>query len=739
MHRRTITFCLSLFVVATLHRVVLSDDGAAAAIDAKSTWVTSIAALGSSDQFVAATADGLLLREATVFSFDASDPTQLKSLYTHPAAVWCVDSTSSGGKVASVDYRGNLVVFDTASGQSSTHEKAFERWCQAMLISPDDKSVVAGNEAGKVMVWDLESNKVAHSVELDGHAVTGLAISPDRTQLAASDGGGHVHLMKWPGLEAAGKIEVSDQTAWCIAYVDDGKSLLVGSSDRNLYRCEAKADAKAESVTKGSDWITQLAVSPAGQVAAAEVGGRLHFPTTGGSDSMDAASGVWSLCWNGDGQLFAGTRKDGIVIAGRTWKWAEPTPPAKAEPAKEAKAEEPKPEPKAEMKEAAKEEAPKAEAKAKPDDAKPAKEAPKADAKPAKKEKPAAKEPAAKSQPQKSQPLRSQSLRNRLTNKWARTPSRAAMARPRMSDPAVVTESRRGEPSGPLEYVVRFGSMRILGVMTSRQPYRYNDEVVARTSRGTEIGTVLCEATPASLDYMSEPTEGRILRRLSDDDRAQWRHLESTTREDLEICQRCVDALQLKLELVDVERLLGGERIVVYFLADGRVDFRQLVRDLAKQFQTRIEMRQIGVRDEAKLLADYGDCGQPICCANFLSKMPPVSMKMAKLQKATLDPSKISGRCGRLKCCLRYEFETYESLAKELPPPGSVVLTREGNVTVVAQDILSQQLVVKTDDHRRVIIRGNEVLSITKRGDPQQKQRRGKSRRQKPNSQPNDR
>ncbi len=127
--------------------------------------------------------------------------------------------------------------------------------------------------------------------------------------------------------------------------------------------------------------------------------------------------------------------------------------------------------------------------------------------------------------------------------------------------------------------------------------------------------------------------------------------------------------------------------LVVYFLADGRVDFRQLVRDLAKQFQTRIEMRQIGVRDEAKLLADYGDCGQPICCANFLSKMPPVSMKMAKLQKATLDPSKISGRCGRLKCCLRYEFDTYEALSRELPSPGSMVLTREGNVTVIAQDI----------------------------------------------------
>ncbi len=279
------------------------------------------------------------------------------------------------------------------------------------------------------------------------------------------------------------------------------------------------------------------------------------------------------------------------------------------------------------------------------------------------------------------------------------------------------------------QYVVRCGSMRTLGVMTSKRSFRYGDEVIVRTDRGTEIGTVLCEATPAAVDSMQEPTMGRIVRSLSDDDRAQWRHLESKTKQDVLVAQRCVDALRLKMELVDVERILGGERIVIYFLADERVDFRQLVRDLAKEFQTRIEMRQIGVRDEAKLLADYGDCGQPICCATFLSKMPPVSMKMAKLQKATLDPSKISGRCGRLKCCLRYEYDTYEALAKELPPPGSVVLTRDGNVTVIAQDILSGQLTVKTDDHRRILIQSEDVLTIVTRGEELGKPRRSRSRK----------
>jgi cell fate regulator YaaT (PSP1 superfamily) len=288
-----------------------------------------------------------------------------------------------------------------------------------------------------------------------------------------------------------------------------------------------------------------------------------------------------------------------------------------------------------------------------------------------------------------------------------------------MSDTADAADPpASGERGSPLEYVVRFGAMRMLGVMQSKQPYRYGDEVVVRSSRGTEIGTVLCEATSASLDAISEPVAGRIIRPVAKDDRAQRQHLESQLGIDLKICQRCVDTLKLPMELVDVERVLGGERMVVYFLADGRVDFRQLVRDLAKQFQTRIEMRQIGVRDEAKLLADYGDCGQPICCASFLSKMPPVSMKMAKLQKATLDPSKISGRCGRLKCCLRYEFETYEALAAEMPVPGSLVMTREGSVTVMAQDILSQQLVVKTDDGRRIMIANDQVVSVIRASEP---------------------
>ena len=169
------------------------------------------------------------------------------------------------------------------------------------------------------------------------------------------------------------------------------------------------------------------------------------------------------------------------------------------------------------------------------------------------------------------------------------------------------------------------------------------------------------------------------------------------------------------MKLIEVERLLGGQRMVVYFVSEDRVDFRELVKLLATEFQTRIEMKQVGVRDEAKILADYGDCGKPVCCNNHLVKMPPVSMRMAKLQKATLDPTKISGRCGRLKCCLRYEFDTYEEIQKQLPPIGSMVVTREGKGKVLSHQILAEQLLIETEGHRRMVIEASEVLSVIKK------------------------
>jgi cell fate regulator YaaT (PSP1 superfamily) len=266
-------------------------------------------------------------------------------------------------------------------------------------------------------------------------------------------------------------------------------------------------------------------------------------------------------------------------------------------------------------------------------------------------------------------------------------------------------------------YVVRHGVMRNLGVFSprGRDLFARGDQVIARTYRGLESGEVLCDATDESVAQLVDPKQGQILRRVSDDDVRDLRKIFEQERREYAACQEEIERQKLDMQMVDLEHLYGGERVVVYYLAEGRIDFRDLVKSLAKEFQTRIEMRQIGVRDEAKLLADYGDCGKPVCCNTHLSEMPPVSMKMAKLQRATLDPSKISGRCGRLKCCLRYEYDTYQELQRELPPVGADVITTNGRARVLAQEILAGQVLVEMEDSRRVVIDAADVLTVLKR------------------------
>jgi cell fate regulator YaaT (PSP1 superfamily) len=268
-----------------------------------------------------------------------------------------------------------------------------------------------------------------------------------------------------------------------------------------------------------------------------------------------------------------------------------------------------------------------------------------------------------------------------------------------------------------VKYVVRYGAMRALGLLSPRGNDRYSrgTRVIARTNRGLEAGDVLCPASDEVLGTLKDAPYGQILREMTSEDLNELAHIKSNERREFEICQRHVEQLGLSMELIDIEHLFGGERIVVYYLAEQRVDFRELVKRLASEFQTRIEMRQIGVRDEAKLLADYGDCGQPVCCGQHLTEMPPVSMKMAKLQKATLDPTKISGRCGRLKCCLRYEYDAYVKMQKEMPVVGADVVTEAGRGRVLGHEILAQQLLVQMEDNRRMLIDLPEVLSVIKK------------------------
>lgn len=262
-------------------------------------------------------------------------------------------------------------------------------------------------------------------------------------------------------------------------------------------------------------------------------------------------------------------------------------------------------------------------------------------------------------------------------------------------------------------YITRHGVMKFLGEYQAMgdATYARGQDIVVRSERGLEVGEILCESSPRALEMLVEPTRGQIVRPMSEDDRAQAQRVRQSELQEFGRGQDFIRQRSLPMELVDVEHLFGGERIVFYFLAEKRVDFRELVKDLAREYRTRIEMRQIGVRDEAKLLADYGDCGKPVCCNTHMAVMPPVSMRMAKIQKSTLDPSKISGRCGRLKCCLRFEQDVYEEFQQQLPQPGSRIVTAKGQARVLAQEILARKVLVEFEDGRKIVIAADEILT----------------------------
>ncbi len=257
---------------------------------------------------------------------------------------------------------------------------------------------------------------------------------------------------------------------------------------------------------------------------------------------------------------------------------------------------------------------------------------------------------------------------------------------------------------------IRFGYMKQIGEFTYPEGMRFTcgASVVIQTTRGIEIGEQVSLGCTGCDKHVSREqikayiaasgadtyrfASGRIHREATPDDLAEAMRLRDRTLEMKRFAQecahRCVGRGQMKI--VECEYLLGGERAIFYFMAEGRVDFRVLVRELSHEFQTRIQMHQVGARDEARLLADFETCGREVCCKVFLKTLKPVSMRMAKLQRSTLDPTKVSGRCGRLKCCLRYEHQTYEELDKKLPKHGEKVHTSSGYGTVVDRQILTQ-------------------------------------------------
>ncbi len=231
---------------------------------------------------------------------------------------------------------------------------------------------------------------------------------------------------------------------------------------------------------------------------------------------------------------------------------------------------------------------------------------------------------------------------------------------------------------------------------------------VLRTERGVETGIVTRDAVPLAAD--ARPPPGEVLREMQGEDERRARDLAARAlTEHRAFCEERIRKLGLVMKLVHVEQLFGGGRIIFYFTADGRVDFRELVKDLARRFRTRIELRQIGVRDEARILGDQEYCGRDLCCTSWMREILPVTMRMAKNQKSTLDPNKISGRCGRLKCCLRFEDETYRRSRARLPRPGARVTTPAGPGKVVAVDALAATVTVLLGGADRAVFPAAEV------------------------------
>ena len=222
------------------------------------------------------------------------------------------------------------------------------------------------------------------------------------------------------------------------------------------------------------------------------------------------------------------------------------------------------------------------------------------------------------------------------------------------------------------------------------------DKVIVETTRGVECGEVAMENRKISDENIVQPLK-KLIRAATKDDLKKLAENHLREKSAFHICCKKIADHKLEMKLVDVEYTFDNSKILFYFTADGRVDFRELVKDLASVFRTRIELRQIGVRDEAKMLGGLGICGRPFCCATFLGGFQPVSIKMAKEQGLSLNPVKISGTCGRLMCCLKYEQEAYSDLLRTTPKVNAVVSTPEGRGTVISQNLLTGILQIRLD------------------------------------------
>lgn len=240
-----------------------------------------------------------------------------------------------------------------------------------------------------------------------------------------------------------------------------------------------------------------------------------------------------------------------------------------------------------------------------------------------------------------------------------------------------------------------------------------NDYCVVQTERGQEYGQVVSDIEHVLEDEFKQPLR-QVLRKFTVNDNYQKDKNTRDSEDARNKCRKKIEEHKLPMKLVDVEFSFDRSKIIFYFIADGRVDFRDLVKDLASLFKTRIELRQIGVRDEAKMVGGIGCCGRSLCCSTFLQQFDPINIKMAKDQRLSLNPNKISGICGRLLCCLKYEHKCYCDMSKKMCAVGSYVSTKKGKGYVVDLDVLAQEVVISMEDKRMVKLPMEEIKILKK-------------------------
>jgi len=242
-------------------------------------------------------------------------------------------------------------------------------------------------------------------------------------------------------------------------------------------------------------------------------------------------------------------------------------------------------------------------------------------------------------------------------------------------------------------------------------PIEIGDKVIVETIRGIEFGEVVVGIKEVAEEEIVAPLK-KVIRIATPEDVEHYYENKKKEAKAFEICLQKIQQHGLEMNLIDVEYTFDNTKVIFYFTAEGRVDFRELVKDLAAVFRMRIELRQIGVRDEAKIIGGLGPCGRPLCCTTFLGEFEPVSIKMAKDQNLSLNPTKISGICGRLMCCLKYEQEMYDKIKAELPKVGSIIRVGDKEMKIAEVDVIRRKLKVK--------VKNAEGIEIIKEYDPEE-------------------